>query len=57
VAGQITSGGIQGWVGRVRAWIKRTGVRTLEADVWRVRGERQSLAPDPSPMVGRAEQV
>jgi predicted ATPase len=36
-AGQVETGLVA--MDRAQAWIERTGVRVLEADVWRVRGE------------------
>jgi DNA-binding SARP family transcriptional activator len=53
-----------GAVGRAMAWIERTGVRVLEAEMWRMRGELlllagRALTPSPSPggrgEVGEAE--
>ena len=54
-AGQVERG--LSMMDQALAWIEQTGVRTLEAEVWRTRGELLlALTPDPSPG-GRGEEA
>jgi len=55
-AGQVALG-LQA-TDRALAWIERTGVRTVEAEAWRMRGELLlALTPGPSPARGRGEEA